>query len=544
MSYELRPYQEEAMKAVLNEWKTGHKKTIVIMATGCGKTILFSKIIEERLKDKNARVLILAHREELLSQATDKLYKSTGITSGIEKAQKSSLKNGDNERVIVGSIQSMAGKRLEQITNDYFTDIIIDEAHHCISGTYQRVLKHFDNANVLGVTATPNRADKKSIAEYFDSVAYEYSMIDAIKDGYLCDIAVQRIPLKLDISKVNINAGDYAPGELAGAIDPYLEQIATQMEKYCKNKKTIVFTPLIKTSQKFRDILNEHGFNAAEVNGTSPDRTQILNDFEIGKINVLVNALVLTEGYDCPSVDCIVMLRPTQSISLFTQAVGRGTRLCEGKDKLLLLDFLWLTGKHDLCRPPHLIASDDEIARRMCCMIDDSDIAMDLRNLESCAQESLARDLEESLKKKLEFQRKMKSDFISSLQFFASMGELNQLREEPAFKWEEEKATKSQLDALEKMGIDISQVKTKGLAHKILALCFKRRAKGLSTIKQIKFLERYGFVHVGKWTFEEASSMIDRIAKNKWRIPREIVPKMYKPMYTVVTITKEGVSVG
>lgn len=528
MAYELRPYQEEAKNAILNEWKNGHKKTLLILATGLGKTIVASKIIEEQSK-KNRKVLMLAHRGELLSQAQDKLYKSTGLTSALEKAKYTTI--GTDENIVIGSVQSMSRQRLEQFPEDYFDDIIIDEAHHCVSDTYQRVLRRFPNANILGITATPNRSDKKSLATFFDSVAYEYGMIDGIKDGYLSDIRVQRIPIELDISNVAINAGDYAPGELANTIEPYLERIAEEMEHYCYGRKTVIFTPLIKTSQKLKDILNQHGFRTAEINGNSSDRDEILTAFNNGEYDVLTNAMLLTEGWDCPSVDCIIVLRPTQSDSLYRQMVGRGTRLAENKDHLLLLDFLWLTGKHNLCHPSKLVAIDDNVAEKMNNLITESENSIELLDCEKIAQEEIEKDMERNLAKQLEELKAKNSEFISSLQLFASMGEVNRLREEPIYKWESEEPTEKQLNFLKKNGIDIQEVTTKGLATKLVVIIIKRDKKGLSSIKQIKFLEKRGFKNVAKWTKNDAKVIMAIIANNKWIVPKALHANTFDPSH-------------
>ena len=148
--------------------------------------------------------------------------------------------------------------------------------------------------------------------------------------------------MELDIGSVGISNGDFAVGEIGCALDPYLEQIAQEMANYCRGRKTVVFLPLIATSQKFCAMLNDEGLNAAEVNGNSDDRAEVLSDFENGKYDVLCNSMLLTEGWDCPAVDCIVVLRPTKVRSLYQQMVGRGMRLFPGKDHLLL-DFLWMT---------------------------------------------------------------------------------------------------------------------------------------------------------------------------------------------------------
>ena len=289
---QLRPYQEEARLKVQEQWDGGVNKTLLVLPTGCGKTIVFSKIIEDRVK-LGERVLILAHRSELLEQASDKLKKSTGLNTALEKADSSSL--GSWFRVTVGSVQTLQReKRLKQFSNDYFDAIVIDEAHHCISNGYQNVLNHFDKAKVLGVTATPDRGDMKDLGTYFESLAYEYKIVDAIKEGYLSKIQSLTIPLNLDLSGVATQNGDFKASDVSNALDPYLEQIADEMIKHCKDRKTVVFLPLVATSQKFRDILNLKGFKAAEVNGESKDRAQILEDFDKDKFNVLSNSMLLT----------------------------------------------------------------------------------------------------------------------------------------------------------------------------------------------------------------------------------------------------------
>lgn len=357
----LRPYQVEAVAAVEREWEEGRLRTLLNQATGTGKTVEFSEITKHRV-DRGERVLQLAHREELLTQAAEKLKEMTGLDSVLEKAESHTL--GSFTPVTVGSIQSMAQpKRLAAFPPDYFPTIIVDEAHHAMSDTYQRVLQHFSEARILGVTATPDRGDKKNLGDYFDSIAYEYLMSQAIKDGYLVPIRAQMIPLELDIGNVKVSNGDYSAGDIGNALEPYLEQIADEMAKYAADRKTVVFLPLIATSQKFCRMLLDRGLRAAEVNGNSEDRTQILDDFENGRYDILCNSMLLTEGWDCPSVDCICVLRPTKVRGLYQQMVGRGTRLYPGKDDLLLLDFLWLTERHDLCRPSALVSKDGKSGR-------------------------------------------------------------------------------------------------------------------------------------------------------------------------------------
>lgn len=524
---ELRPYQETARQKVQEEWEEGKKRTLLVLPTGTGKTIVFSKIIEDRVK-KGERVLVIAHRGELLEQASDKLYKSTGLKTATEKAKQTSL--GSFYRVVVGSVQTLQReKRLNQFPPEYFDTIVIDEAHHAISDGYQRVLQHFESANVLGVTATPDRGDMRNLGSYFESLAYEYSLPEAIKSGYLSPIKALTIPLKLDLSNVKQQAGDFSTKDLGTALDPYLEQIAEEMKKQCFNRKTVVFLPLVKTSQKFRDILNQHGFKAAEVNGESGDREQILKDYEEGKYNVLCNSMLLTEGWDCPSVDCVIVLRPTKVRALYSQMVGRGTRLAPGKKELLLLDFLWHTERHELCHPANLIATDEAVAKKMTENIEELGAPIDLEQAEQQAKEDVALEREESLAKQLAEMKKRKRKLVDPLQFEMSIQATELTDYVPSFGWQMSPPTDKQVKALEKWGIFPDEIGNAGKAEMLISRLIKRRDAGLSTPKQIRFLENRGFQHVGTWQFEAAAKLINRIAANGWRIPHGIKPAEYKP---------------
>lgn len=522
---ELRPYQEEARQSIQEEWAKGNKKTLLVLPTGTGKTIVFSKVIEDRVK-LGERVLVLAHRGELLEQAADKLEKSTGLKTATEKAHETSI--GSWFRVVVGSIQTlMREKRLKKFPKDFFDTIIIDEAHHCLSDSYQRVLNYFE-ANVLGVTATPDRGDMRNLGEFFESLAYEYTLPKAIKAGFLSPIKALTIPLKLDLSSVGQQAGDFSTKDLGSALDPYLESIADEMWKVAKDRKIVVFLPLVATSQKFTELLNEKGFRAAEVNGESKDRAEILEDFDKGKYNVLCNSMLLTEGWDCPSVDCVVVLRPTKVRSLYSQMVGRGTRLFPGKEELLLLDFLWHTERHELCHPAHLIARNDEVAKVMTEKIEEAGIALDLEMVEVTSAEDVISQREEALAKQLEEMKRRKRKLVDPLQFEMSIQAEDLSSYVPSFGWEMGPPSNEQVNALEKFGIHPEDIDNAGKANLMLDRLNHRRAEGLTTPKQIRFLEQRGFQHVGTWQFDTAKKMIDRIAANGWRTPAGINPREFK----------------
>ena len=530
-SVTLRPYQEEARLAIENEWNEGRRKTLLVLPTGCGNTIVFSMVAKDSV-DKGERVLILAHRGELLQQAADKLANATGLGCAVEKAEQTSL--GSWFRVTVGSVQTlMRPKRLGQFEPEYFDTIIVDEAHHALSDSYQQVLGHFPHAKVLGVTATADRGDRRDLGEYFNSIAYEYTLPRAIREGYLSPIKAQTIPLKLDLTSVHISNGDFALDAIETALDPYLEQIADEMlSAGCMERKTVVFLPLVATSKKFTQILVNKGFNASEVNGESKNREETLSWFDqAGAGSILCNSMLLTEGWDCPSVDCVVVLRPTKVRSLYCQMVGRGTRLSPetGKSELLVLDFLWMTERHDLCHPAHLIATRDEVAEVMTKAIEDAPGMVDIEEAEHKAQQEVVAQREEALAKELAAMRKRKRKLVDPLQFEMSIADADLVGYTPSFDWEMAPASDKQLKALEKFGIFPDEVECAGKASLLLDKLYKRQKEGYATPRQIRQLESRGFQQVGRWSHDDAHKIISIIAANGWRTPSRFNPVTFVP---------------
>ena len=493
----------------------------------CGKTIVFASVTAHQV-ELGHRVLIIAHRGELLTQAADKLKAASNLDTAFEQGESHSL--GSFLPVTVGSVQSLCQeKRLSMFPKDYFQDIIVDEAHHCLSDSYQRVLEHFPKANILGVTATPDRGDKQTLGRFFDSQAYEYSMSRAIREGYLSPVKARMIPLKLDISQAGISGGDYSATDIGYALEPYLAQIAKVMAEHCRGRKTVVFLPLIATSQKFCQMLNEVGLKAAEVNGMSEDRSEILTDFENGKYDVLCNSMLLTEGWDCPAVDCIVVLRPTKVRSLYQQMVGRGMRLFPGKTHLLLLDFLWLTERHDICKPSSLIAKDAQIAEAIDEKIQ-NDEEVDILEAEEEAERDVLKEREEALARELAEMRSRTKKLVDPIQYALSIAAEDLASYTPTFPWEMGPPSEKQLSFLEKRGILPDTVENAGLASLLIDRLKRRQEEGLATPKQIRCLERYGFRQVGTWQFDAASNLISRLAMNHWRVPQGITPAVYTPM--------------
>lgn len=488
----LRPYQQEAVRAIRTHWDEWQRE-LLVLPTGCGKTVVFNSVAH----DQPGRTLILAHRDELIEQARDKYRNMFDEMPGKIKASENDIK-----RVTVGSIQTMSRR-------DYtgmFDTVIIDEAHHAISDSYQALLKQLPDAKVLGVTATPDRGDKRSLAEYFDGIAYEYGLKQAIKDGYLCEIAARTVPLNIDLRSVKVSLGDFEVGSIAAALEPYLPQIAESISIYASTRKTVVFCPLISIAQELAKLIP----GAREVNGGSVDRKEILEWFDkVGPGAVLCNAMLLTEGWDCPSCDCVVVLRPTKIRSLYCQMIGRGTRLYPGKENLLILDFLWLCMKHNLCRPASLVSDVQEDIERVTKKSQDDEI--DLFGAISDAEEARRTKLAEELER----QTRKKAQLIDPLEVFSILDDIGLADYEPTFKWEEADASAKQIEALKNFGIDADGMQ-KGYACQILDKLISRANKKLATIKQVRVLKRFGYDPV-EWSFEDASKKMSALAAVGWK---------------------------
>lgn len=521
----LRPYQKEAVTAIEEQWREGNSRTLLAAATGTGKTVIMSELANH-VAYQGGRTLILAHRGELLDQATDKIERMTGLTCAREQAGSTGV--GTVDKVVVGSVQTMMReKRLAAYDPYAFSHIFIDEAHHAVADSYLRVLDRFPDSKVLGVTATADRADKKALSQVFDSIAYEYGMKDAIEDGYLCPIQALMLPVHIDISKVQVKAGDYDAQQLGNALEPYLDDIANQMVEKCNGRRTVVFLPLVKMAKDFADLLTSKGLRACEVDGGSSDRAEVLTAFQNGEYDVICNAMLLTEGWDCPSVDCIVVLRPTRSRALYQQMVGRGTRLSPGKEHLLLLDFLWMSEHHNLCRPASLLGANGDVTERVEAAIA-SGVPIDLLEAEGRAVVSVQAEREKALREKLEAMRHRRAKLVDPMQFAFSICDIDLQDYEPMFPWERQVATQKQVSMLERRGIDANGM-SRGMASKLIGAIIERTNMNLATPRQVMQLERFGFVHPGTWSFAAASSVMEMLASNNWKVPSGIDPSAYVP---------------
>lgn len=339
----LRDYQEQALEAIEKALARGVKKQVLNLATGLGKTIVFAELLRRRGKT----ALVLAHRDELIQQAEDKIrfvYPEAEI--GVVKAER----NEKDADIVVASIQSLHEKRLKQWEPDRFHTVVIDEAHHAIAPSYKRVIDHFNPELLLGVTATPFRGDRVTLAKVFDEVVYSYGILEGIRNQYLVDIEAYRVQTNVDLDSVKTNAGDFNLGELSERVNvaDRNEAIVQAYVRYAGGKKAIVFAVDIEHAMSLTETFRRAGINAAFVHGGTPkeERRSVLEGLKTGEIPVVVNVSVLTEGFDEPSVEAVILARPTKSLALFTQMVGRGTRLHPGKERLILLDIADNTKRH------------------------------------------------------------------------------------------------------------------------------------------------------------------------------------------------------
>lgn len=493
----LRPYQQEFVSGVATGFQAGFMRQLGVLPTGGGKTVVFAHIANRFHTKRQEKTLVLAHREELISQAADKIERATGLIPSVEKA---SQRADRASPVVVASIQTMQGSRLATWDKDHFGLIVCDEAHHVLADQWQSTLAHF-TSRVLGVTATPDRGDRKNLATYFDNLAYEIGILELIKQKFLAPVRIKSVPLKIDLADVKITSGDFDANALDAAIKPYLSQIARYIADECQDRKKIVaFLPLISTSMLFVDECRKVGIDARHIDGSDKDRKQILQDYSDGKFRLLSNAMLLTEGWDEPGVDCLLVLRPTRSRALYAQMVGRGTRIAPDKDHLLLLDFLWLHERHDLARPASLVAKTKDEQEAITAILEGKE--KDL----SEAVEDAAAEREAAIIRQIAENASRRERFITLEQIGTVLKEEKMRDYSPTFGWETAPVSEKQQRVLDGFGI---ACRTKGEANMVLNRIFDRSKAKLATIKQLVWLVRFKHPSPDTCTQAEAKKFLD-----------------------------------
>ncbi|MCA1995932.1 MAG: DEAD/DEAH box helicase [Armatimonadetes bacterium] len=490
-----RPYQPRFVDAVLGAL-VEFDRVLGVAPTGSGKTVMAGEICRRCLPF--GPVLFLADAQELVHQAADKLGTWAGVIPQVEMAE-SEASPGD--RLVVATTQSMA-RRLEKWPRDYFALLIVDEAHRNTLGAMAgKVLGHFCAAQVIGITATPFRADKQQLGSFYEHVAHEISLVELIRDGFLARIVIKSVPVNIDLRGVRTTGGDYREDDLGRAVQPHLGAAARLIAEHAPKRRTVVFVPLIETSKAFVAECRAIGLRAVHVDGG--DRSALAG-FRRGEADIISNSALLTTGWDEPSVDCVMVLRPTKSLVLYSQMIGRGTRIHPGKADLLVLDPLYLSDTMDLIRPARLIAETQEQADAMTALLAGGR-QLDLLEVDRAATEDRKRKLAEQLAEKA----RRKTRTVDAVEFALRVGADDFLDYEPTMPWEALPPSPRQLEVLAGAGFDAATVTCKGMASKILDLLFRRRALGLATPKQVRWLVKLGHPSPNTATFEEAARFLD-----------------------------------
>jgi superfamily II DNA or RNA helicase len=356
----IRPYQATAIRSVHEAW-TVYRSTLLVLPTGAGKSFVAASIVADRAP--LGRTLWVAHRRELITQARDTL-EGVGIRCDVEMAE-SWARLSDlfgESQCVVASKDSLVGNRLARFDPNAFQTIVFDECHHSTATKWLDIAARFPNAKLLGLTATPDRADGVALGNVYECVAFEYGIRDAIRDGFLSPIVQKRVECsEIDLRNVRTVGGDLDASELAAAMrtNGVLHQIAQPLVKEAEDRSTICFTASVDMAHAMVETMPAYtSARCVAIDGTTPAdvRKRHLADYAKGDVQFIFNCAVLTEGFDAPRTSCIAMARPTKSRSLYAQCLGRGTRLYPGKLNALILDFVGNAGKHKLVNPLDVLA--------------------------------------------------------------------------------------------------------------------------------------------------------------------------------------------
>jgi len=546
----LRDYQQAAVEAVLKTWQS-NRSCLIVLPTGCGKTVVFGEVIRRRIEATGSHAMILAHREELISQAREKVEAITLASVDVEMGPRQipeMFGELDLPMVVVSSVQTQITGRMNKFDPAKFDTLVIDEAHHATSKSYRACIEHYlanPDCRLLGVTATPDRADETALGIVFDSVAYEYSVDQAIADGWLVPVKQKLVKVgSLDYSQVSTTAGDFNQGELGEVLEEEknLHGIASPTIEICGKRRAIIFATTVRQAERLAEIINRTATDkAAWICGKTPkeERKTVLQDFRDGKLQYVVNVGVLTEGFDDAGVEVVVMARPTKSRALYAQMAGRATRpaaeiaaklgdatdaerrhmiAASTKPSCLIVDFVGNSGRHKLVTAVDILGGKEldpdeeeaqQIVRRKC-------EEADAEGLDT--REELAKARDEIRRRKLEDAKRRSFIRIKAKYTVQSVDPFNVYDLEP-------------MPAAERCALDrrTASFKQRQLCREVIGVnpdtlryseikglidaYFGRRERGLSSMRQTKFLRRKGIMM--PMGFAEASATIDRMLNGR-----------------------------
>jgi superfamily II DNA or RNA helicase len=556
MELRLRPYQQEALDGI-HEQLDEHNSTLMVLPTGTGKTHVVAHLAKDYMS--RGRTLMLAHREELVMQAWRHLQAITGSEPDIEMGEyRSNRFRKLAAPLVVGTIQTqIAGKpseeRMTLFDPNDFGLLIIDEAHHSAAKSYRRVIEYYQRnpeLKVIGITATPDRADEKALGQIFKSVAYDYELSDAIEDGWLVPIIQQSVFVEgLDYSSVRTTAGELNGADLAKVLEfeETLHGFASPIVDLVGDMKTLIFTASVAQAERLCEILNRHKPKSAKwVCGSTPkdERRALYPAYEKGEFQFLVNVGITTEGWDEPSVECVCLARPTKSRSLFAQMLGRGTRplsnIVDGqptselrkyaiassaKPTVTVLDFVGNAGRHRLITPSDILGGkyeDIQVGDKLMSVVERAQknaaeksakngVPVDVAGELDEAERELIQEAERARRQKVTFRAKYSTAKINPFNVF-------DLQPKRQREWNKSRQPSDKmLNFLDKFGVDTSGLSFDH-AHQLIGQCISRREKGLCSYKQAKLLKRFGY-EPKKIGFKEASALITEIKNNGWRRP-------------------------
>ncbi len=522
----LRDYQEAAAEGVFREFAE-HSSTLAVLPTGLGKTVLFSEVIR-RMHDMGKRAMVLAHREELIVQAADKIRRVTGLEAQVEMGEYHVTPYfGEMPPVVVSTVQTQCaggdgGGRMSKFDPQDFGLVVIDEAHHATAGTYRRCVDWYrqnPECKVLGVTATPDRADEAALGQVFESVAYEYGVLDAINGGWLVPVEQQMVTVgTLDFSGVRTTAGDLNQGELAEVMEDErnLQGVAVPTVEVCGERRAIVFAATVAQAERLCEIINRYRpDSAAWVCGKTDrdERRETLGRFRAGKVQFVVNVGVLTEGFDDAGVQVVVMARPTKSRALYAQMAGRGTRPAEeiagrlgdlptaaercaairasSKPSCLIVDFCGNAGRHKLCCSADILGGnvDEDVVAEVARRVREGGKPVDVsEELERVKAEIAERKRREAA---------TRAGLLARAQFLVTkIDPFDQWDLAPVAErgWDRGRrfSPKQSQVLLERIGVDPEKIPY-GQGKQLLDEYFRRVQQGMASLKQAALLKRRGF---------------------------------------------------
>lgn len=502
----LRYYQDESHGCVLCALEE-FDRVLLNLPTGAGKTVVAAHLIKSFLPK---RCLFLADQDELCQQPLNVIFRHAGVIAALEKAKfKASL----NAKVIVASSQTLSRKaRLHRYSPKFFDYGIVDECHR--GADRDREITDYLCKKVVGITATPFKANLLDLSSYYEETAYSLPMLDLIADGFAPQLKVMTLPIKIDLGAVQqkrqFGETDYNAESLSTTIAPYYEEAARLLKEHAPNRRTIVFLPLIKSSQAFAAIARQNGITALHVDGKDPERDEKILTFARGGVQMICNSDLLSTGVDIPAADCMVNLSPCRSAVRYQQRVGRILRVLPGviddtpgkhqaaerrervaasaKPDALIIDFLWQHDKLGIMRAGNLIAKTEQEALGIAEKIKEQRTPEQLEAIAKWFQE----EREAQLVKQIE--RNSSREGSVSPATFGYLIDSKALMEEyePERQWQAEPPSEKQLAKLAQWGIAREAVKYKGQASKLMDAMIHRFRFRLASVSKLQVLQAAG----------------------------------------------------